>query len=229
MGAVEFRILSYNVRSLRDDKAAVAHVVRACDPDVVCVQEAPRFLRWRAKCAALARESGLLYVTGGRTAAGVALLASLRVDVLSTHEGLLTKRPRREQRGLAAAVVRKSGTRLLVVSMHMSLDADERRVHAGEVLSLLGQLGEEHVVLAGDLNELPGQPAWQAYAEGGLRDADPSSGPTYPSGVPHKRIDGVLVSDGVEVVSQRVVDEPGVERATDHRPVLAVVRVPASG
>ena len=62
---VELRVLSYNVRGLRDDRQALAEVVRAADPDVVCVQEAPRFLRWRSTCAALARTSGLVVVGGG--------------------------------------------------------------------------------------------------------------------------------------------------------------------
>jgi endonuclease/exonuclease/phosphatase family metal-dependent hydrolase len=220
------RVLTYNVRSLRDDPAAVAHVVRSVDPDVVCVQEAPRFLRWRAKIAALARESGLVFVTGGRPAGAVALLAHLRVDVHDARDGLLTKRPRLEQRGLAGAVVSKAGARLVVASAHLGLDAAERPTHAGEVLELLGQLGAGPVVLAGDLNELPGDPAWQVLHAGGLRDPAPGSGPTFPARAPRKRIDAVLVSDGVEVVDYRVVDEPGVERASDHRPVLADLTLP---
>ena len=66
--AATLRVLSYNVRSLRDDADAVASVIRSCEPDVVCIQEAPRFLRWRSKCAALARTSGMFVVTGGRPA-----------------------------------------------------------------------------------------------------------------------------------------------------------------
>src|SRR4051794_41300058 len=62
----ELRLLSYNVRSLRDDAEAVAAVIGACRPDVVAVQEAPRVLRWRAKRAALARESGVLVATADR-------------------------------------------------------------------------------------------------------------------------------------------------------------------
>ena len=69
------RLLSYNVRSLRDDPAAVARVMRAAEPDVAIVQEAPRFLRWRSSCAALARRAGLLWVSGGR-AAGANLVLS---------------------------------------------------------------------------------------------------------------------------------------------------------
>ncbi len=64
------RLLTYNVRSMRDDRAAVARVIRSAEPDVVCVQEAPRFLRWRSTCAALARTSGLVVVGGGRPAGG---------------------------------------------------------------------------------------------------------------------------------------------------------------
>ncbi|MDQ1664772.1 MAG: hypothetical protein QOH75_803, partial [Actinomycetota bacterium] len=74
----ELRVLSYNVRGLRDDRAALADVVRSVDPDVVCVQEAPKYLRWRSKCASLAREWGLLYVAGGGSTGGTALFAHLR-------------------------------------------------------------------------------------------------------------------------------------------------------
>lgn len=40
-GSAVIRVLSYNVRSLRDDTEALARVIRACEPDLVCVQEAP--------------------------------------------------------------------------------------------------------------------------------------------------------------------------------------------
>jgi endonuclease/exonuclease/phosphatase family metal-dependent hydrolase len=44
----ELRVLTWNVRSLRDDVEAIGEVVRGCEPDVVAVQEAPRFARWRS-------------------------------------------------------------------------------------------------------------------------------------------------------------------------------------
>ena len=61
---VEMRVLSWNLHGLRDDTVALAEVVRRLDPDVMCVQEAPKYLRWRAKTASLARDCGLFYVTG---------------------------------------------------------------------------------------------------------------------------------------------------------------------
>ena len=222
----QFRVLTYNVRSLRDDAAAVAAVVRACDPDVVFLQEAPRFCRWRSKLAKLARECGLLYVTGGRTTGGVALLANLRVDVSDLREGLLTKHRGLHQRGVAAAVVARSGERLLVASTHLGLKPEERAEHAGEVVTLLRQVPAPHAVVAGDFNEPPGKPAWRAFQAGGLRDLGPESGVTFPARGPRKRIDGILGSTGVAAVDYRVVDHPLVERASDHRPVLAVLQVP---
>jgi len=219
------RIVTYNVRALRDDRDALVRVVRSHDPDVLLVQEAPRFFRWRSKCAAFARDCGLLYVNGGGTTGGAALFAHLRVHVEAEREGLLSKTPGLHQRAAAAAVVSKEGARLMVVSTHLGLRADERKRHAAELLAGLHWAPTADVVLGGDLNAGPGSPAWRTLHAGGLRDPEPSSGPTFPAQEPVKRIDALLVSPGVQVVKYRVVDAPDVERATDHRPVLAVVEV----
>lgn len=223
---VELRVLSWNVHGLRDDRAALVRVVRACDPDVVCVQEAPKYLRWRARCAALARECGLLYVTGGGTTGGSALLAALRVDVEGAVEDCLSRQWGWPARGVASAVVEKGGARIAVASVHLPLDPPTRLEHAHRVLDVLARTGATHALAAGDVNERPGHPAWQALHDGGLRDLGPGSGPTYPAVAPTKRIDGVFATEGVETVDYRVVDEPGVEQASDHRPVLVTVRVP---
>ncbi len=142
--------MSWNVRSLRDDRDAVVRVIRACAPDVLFVQEAPRFLRAQSKLAALARESGLVVAAGGRPAAGVALLTSLRVDVDEPANHLLTKSPRLHQRGLASARLTLGDRSFTAGSVHLGLDAAEREQHAHEVASILG---DSESVVAGDLNE----------------------------------------------------------------------------
>lgn len=224
--AGELRVLSYNVRSLRDDARAVATVIRACDPDVVCVQEAPRFLRWRARCAALARTSGLVVVTGGRPAGAMLLLAHIRVRVERSQDLLLSKDPKLHQRGLAVAVVSVPGVRAAVASMHLDLDPTARCRHVDEVLARMADFAAP-VVLAGDVNEEPGQPAWQALSAR-LQDAyavaPDGSGETYSATRAARRIDGVFVDLRLEVVSAGVPDVPGIEVASDHRPVLAVLR-----
>jgi endonuclease/exonuclease/phosphatase family metal-dependent hydrolase len=225
--SIDVRILSYNVRSLRDDRQAVATVIRACEPDIVCIQEAPRFFRWRTKCAELARESGLLVVTGGRSAAAMLLLASLRVRVISSHDVLLTKKRGLHQRGMAIGTLEIGGARVTVASIHLDLEASERRRHVDEILLRASAFGAP-VILAGDINEEPSGPAWQALAAQ-YRDAYaavPTGGEyTYSATRPVRRIDGIFVDSRIDVLECGVPDVPGIAQASDHRPVLAVVRI----
>ena len=137
--AVELRVLSWNMHGLRDDRATLARVVRSCDPDVVCVQEAPKYLRWRARCADLARRCGLLYVTGGGTTGGSALLVNLRVDVDVADEVCLSRQWGWPARGVASAVVEKAGARLAVASVHLPLDQQTRLDHAQRVLDVIAR------------------------------------------------------------------------------------------
>jgi endonuclease/exonuclease/phosphatase family metal-dependent hydrolase len=223
----DLRILSYNVHGLRDDQVALSRLVRHLDPDVVCLQEGPKYLRWRAKAAALARRCGLLYVAGGGTTGGTSLLVALRVDVERSAEMVLSRhRLGWPDRGVAAAVVRRNGARLAVASLHLPLHESQRLDHARSALEVLRAAGVEHAFAAGDLNERPGHAAWAFLEEQGLRDLAPGSGPTFPAVGPTKRIDGVFATDGLETLEYRVVDGPDAERASDHRPLLVTVRVP---
>ena len=227
--AVELKILSWNLHGLRDDTQALTSLVRQLDPDVMCVQEAPKFFRWRARVAQLARECGLLYVTGGGTTGGTTLLAHLRVDVERTAELALSRyRLGWPDRGVAAAVLRKSGARLAVASLHLPLPEPERLDHVRRALDVLRAGGAEHAFAAGDLNERPGHTAWTFIEEHGMRDLGPTSGYTFPAVRPDRRIDGAFATSAVEVVGYDVVDDHRAVVGSDHRPVLVTVRVPSA-
>jgi endonuclease/exonuclease/phosphatase family metal-dependent hydrolase len=226
--STEVRVLSYNVRSLRDDAQAVSTVIRACEPDVVCIQEAPRFLRWRSKCAALARESGLVVVTGGRPAAAMLVLVALRVRVLDTADILLSRKEGLHQRGVALATLELNNALFAVASVHLDLDASERRLHVDEIIERTSKVAAP-LIIAGDINEEANAPAWRALAKhyADAYEVAPSGGEfTYSAKDPVRRIDGIFVDPSIEVVSCGVPDVPGIERASDHRPLLAVVRLP---
>ncbi|MGV9285959.1 endonuclease/exonuclease/phosphatase family protein [Streptomyces sp. NPDC003719] len=236
-GSAVVRVLSYNIRSMRDDTDALARVIAACAPDLVLLQEAPRFFRWRKKLTRLAAASGLVLLSGGATAAGPALLCSLRATVERTEDVLLPLTPGLHRRGLATAVVRFGGARLGVVSCHLSLRKDERHAQAGLLLDRVAALGVRHVVAGGDLNERPGGPTFRRLGDG-LRDcwtAAPWGGEyTSTATDPHQRIDAVFTTEGIEVLGCGVpVGLPGVAEddlraATDHLPVLTALRVPAA-
>ncbi|NED82385.1 endonuclease/exonuclease/phosphatase family protein, partial [Streptomyces sp. SID11233] len=98
-GSAVVRVLSYNIRSMRDDTAALGRVIRACAPDLVLIQEAPRFFRWRKALSRLARSAGLVTLAGGATAAGPALLCAMRATVERTEDVLLPLTPGLHRRG----------------------------------------------------------------------------------------------------------------------------------
>ncbi|WP_406478819.1 endonuclease/exonuclease/phosphatase family protein [Streptomyces sp. NBC_01615] len=236
-GSAVIRVLSYNIRSMRDDTAALARIIRACEPDLVLIQEAPRFFRWRKKLARLAAASGQVILSGGATAAGPALLCSLRATVERTEDVLLPLTPGQHRRGFATAVVRFGGARLGVLSCHLSLRQDERYEQGGMLLDRLAGLGTRYAVAGGDLNDRPDgrtfkrlaaalQDGWATHSWG----AENTSAHTHP----HQRIDAIFATPGVEVLGCGVpvglpgVTETDLRAATDHLPVLAALRVPAS-
>jgi endonuclease/exonuclease/phosphatase family metal-dependent hydrolase len=225
------RVLTWNIRDLLGDPLAVHRVIKAANADVACLQEAPRLLFTRNKLAALARHSGMLFACGGRPSAGTAILTNLRVDV---HEPRAVPLPvatwRTRPRGYAAARVNRPGGKpVLVASIHLGLTPQERADHTERILTDVRAAGVP-VILAGDLNEPPDGPSWRTLADL-ARDPGEGSAPTFSAQRPRRRIDAVLVSPQLEVVDYgwpHGVSEDDVVLASDHRPVVAQVRVGTS-
>ncbi|HZI95960.1 MAG TPA: endonuclease/exonuclease/phosphatase family protein [Actinomycetales bacterium] len=228
----ELRVLTWNVRNHLGDPLAVQRVLRDAAPDVACLQEVSRWPGSRSRVAALARGAGLLYTCGGRASAGTALLTSLRTDVRGPRAVRLPTGgwPTRS-RGTATAVVRLPGTQpVRVASVHLGLDEAERAMH---VTTIMGQVSDSvPLVVAGDLNEPPDGPSWVAltgHVAGHVADTDAGGAPTFPAAHPRVRIDAVLADARLEVIAAGWPDgvrEVDVLAASDHRPVLAVLRLP---
>ncbi|WP_405799910.1 endonuclease/exonuclease/phosphatase family protein [Streptomyces sp. NBC_01506] len=236
-GSAVIRVLSYNVRSMRDDREALARVIRACEPDLVFVQEAPRFFRWRKRAAWLAARTDLVVLSGGGTAAGPLLMCSLRATVERTRDVLLPLTPGLHRRGFATAVVRIGGARIGLLSCHLSLRGDERLAQAGMVLDQVREMDVPHAIVAGDLNDRPTGRSFRRLAEefqDGWAVKPWGSEYTSTPADPRQRIDAIFATERVEVLGCGVpLGLPGIEAsdlraATDHLPVLAALRVPAS-
>lgn len=223
---MQIRVMTFNVRSLRDDRDAVVRLLRSAEPDVVCLQEAPRRVRWRYHNARLAADAGLLYVAGGGTTAGTVLLSRLRIDVHEIVERALSRTPGLHPRGVAAALLRADRQPFAIASIHLGLDAAERARHLGEITDLMRSFGTPPTIVAGDLNETPERLVWQALTDQ-LRDTLPDGPPTFPVRAPRHRIDGIFVSGHWMVKHSEVLDTPDVRLASDHRPVLADLALPA--
>ncbi|GAA0414641.1 hypothetical protein Acor_09450 [Acrocarpospora corrugata] len=224
------RVATYNVRALRDDRGALSRVIAALRPDVLCVQEVPRFaVGWRR---ALAQVTGMTLAAGGR-AAGVAVLTGPRATVLHAEQHRLRRFLGLEWRAMAVAIVEIEGTRLAVGSVHLDLHSGARMWHIVEVATRIGTVAAGHgarPVLAGDFNEQPDDPAWQYLSRrftDGYAAAPRGDGSTFPAANPGKRIDAVFTGPGLTVHACGDSDDiPALEdlrAATDHRPVIAEI------
>jgi endonuclease/exonuclease/phosphatase family metal-dependent hydrolase len=219
------RVLSYNVMSLRMSRAAVVDVIRAAAPDVLCLQEAPRFFLPRRTLDRLAHAVGMAPVAGHARAGAVHVLVRPGIVVVSAGALRLSRDPARHRRGVAHALLEVDGVRLAVGSLHMSLYADERARHLPAVLSVVEQY-RAPVVLAGDLNEQPDGQVWCDLADR-YQDAyatAPDGGEhTFSAQRPSRRIDAVFVDRALRVVGAGVPALDGLVDASDHCPLVAVI------
>jgi endonuclease/exonuclease/phosphatase family metal-dependent hydrolase len=209
------RVLSWNVRSLRDDAAGVAAVLADLAPDIALIQEAPRLLGSRLANARLARRAGLVRAAGGAPAAGNLLLVSPRVRVVEAYPVRLPRRRGLHRRGVVLGVVELAGARLGVAGTHLDLDPAARLANAQRVRGALP--ATYPLVVGADVNEEPGGPAWEALSEG-LVDVGRGCGATFPLLAPRRRLDALLVDPRLDVLDVRV-PRPG--PVTDHLPVVA--------
>ncbi|SDR08369.1 Metal-dependent hydrolase, endonuclease/exonuclease/phosphatase family [Thermostaphylospora chromogena] len=224
---------TYNVRSMRDSVPALIRVIRAIRPDVLCLQEAPRRLGWRRRREMLARRTGMT-VAAGRRRGGMAVLTGPGVRVLHAETRLLRPHLWLERRAAAIAVVEAGGLRLAVCSMHLDLEEHARLRHAREVVALVRDAAGRHgaaVVVAGDVNEPPGRPAFDVLTAD-LTDCYPCApkgdGLTFPAARPRTRIDAIFAAPELTVLSCGVADADPADlaAATDHLPVVAELSAP---
>jgi len=217
------RVVSWNVRSLRDDARGVARVLADLTPDVVLLQEAPRLLGSGCANVRLARRAGLVRAVGGARAAGNLLLVGPRTTVVSVEPLRLPRRPGLHRRGAVLGVVEVAGARLAVAGTHLDLDPAARIDSARRVRAAAAGTGAP-LVLGADVNEEPGAPAW-AVLSAALVDTAASCGPTFPLRAPRRRID-VLLADPRLVVQSVAV--PRVGPVTDHLPLVLDLEWPPS-
>lgn len=217
------RVMSYNVKDFTMDRQATARVVRALDPDVLCLQEVPRRLFGAWQVAAFARECGLHWSGHHRGSGGTTILTSLRVHVHTVSHLPLAVRPWQRTRGYATARVSLAGQPTIVIaSVHLGLDAAERERHTTQILQTVrtATLGTgEHVIVGGDLNEDESGASWRLFGSV-LRLASPTR-PTYPSEAPRVLLDVIFASPGLHGGSPDglPVQEGDLVAASDHRPV----------
>ncbi len=213
--------LSDSVRSRLSDIAlqAVHH-----DADVIALQEADgdaRFDRTRE----ISDISGLshLAVARGEQSHGATLASRIPMQVL--HVERFSQR-RSDPKGFVIGRTHlATGDEFDIVSVHLdAFSADLRERQTEELLSSLHAVQQQHgrrpLVVMGDFNEgYTG--ATQRIAESLSLTTLDTTTPTYTDFGLHRRLDWILVSAELEMVSHQVLDG----NLSDHHPIVADIRV----
>ena len=225
---------SYNVhrcvgRDGRLDPGRISAVIDELEADVLALQE----VEWggpggTALLQHLAERMDAEPIYGmtllrGDTAYGNVLLVRGEVRSLRRHDLSV---PGREPRGAIDARGKVRGHPLRVLSTHFGLSRRERRCQAGMLAERIGEDPAPPILLLGDLNE------WIPWARS-LRPLRawlrPARAPgTFPAGLPILALDRIWWHCG-QGGRLKVRRHGGAlaRRASDHRPLRAVLRLPA--
>ncbi|WP_231920415.1 endonuclease/exonuclease/phosphatase family protein [Microlunatus soli] len=230
--------MTYNVHRWRDDRAALATVIRACSPDLAMIQEAPTWWGTRRRRLAFAREVGLHYIAGrGRSGAFVKDPGRWEFRTRWIRRPLIRRgRKHRTLQVLNGAVAARTTVdrrTLTVIGCHLGLHNQGRIGELNQVLELAPLSGPYLVV--GDINERLGGPVWKLAADTGLIDqhaAAERARPTFPAAAPQHRIDVVWATPDVSSVPVDLtalgLSPELIGRASDHVPVVVDLTLTAT-
>ena len=236
------RVLVLNMHAGKDASGAanldgVAALVKSTAPDLVLLQEVDRGTRrsggvdqverlGASTGYATAFAPSLLRYDGGEY--GIALLSREHIGYKATVP--LPVRPVQTRAGgsheprvalLAFTDVR--GRRWRAINTH--LDPAEGPTRAEEIAGIVALVREQQLagvpmVVGGDFNSTPDNPALAPLRALGLRDAwtecGTGDGLTYPADKPVKRIDYLFLWGDLRCTSAEVIESP----VSDHRPLL---------
>lgn len=234
---VTLRVLTYNIhhgegRDGRLDLGRIADVIRAAEPDLVCLQEVDVGTRRTERMDQVARLSRL---TGLRAAFGANLdyqggkygnAVLSRLGPIHVRNHRLPKRSAGEDRGLLELHFRYGGERIALFATHFDhRGAPDERIASAHFANALAVRADVPAILAGDLNAAPDSRPMAILADEWFDTAaHGGAAPTWPADAPRARIDYVLVRPAARfrVLEHRVLDE---RVASDHRPVLTVLEL----
>ncbi len=211
----------------------IARVIRDADPDLVALQEVD-FLTRRARGYDLATELGwrlrmapifarAMHYDGGEY--GEAILSKYSF-VTARNVSLPFTGDREPRAAVEVVTVLPSGDTIAFIGTHLDHLADDTdRILQVRKINEVFVRGRYPAILAGDLNAVPGSVPIRILEEewGSSYDRD-FPAPTYPSGVPVKKIDYVMFHPAGrwEVFSTEVIQD---SVASDHCAYLVVLEL----
>ncbi|MDT8306558.1 MAG: endonuclease/exonuclease/phosphatase family protein [Anaerolineae bacterium] len=239
-GNEPLRVMQYNLHvgfntAGRLDLEAIAAVIEAADADVVTLQEVSRgwvitgpvdMLSWLAHRLDMVAVSGPTALDGQF---GNAILS--RYPVVAVERGNLASEGQALKRGYLQVDVDVGDTTVRAISTHLYQHirtAEDSAIRQTQVTELLAAWNNgPRTVIAGDFNAWPEHAEMVMMADAGLQDVAGllAGGPAFssPADEPYQRIDYIWLSPDLTPESFAMTETT----ASDHLPLLAVVRLPA--
>jgi endonuclease/exonuclease/phosphatase family metal-dependent hydrolase len=234
------RVMSYNIQHGEGaegliDLPRIAAVITNAGADIVGLQEVDQKTTRSSgvdQAAELGRLTGMNYYFGrsiNYQGGGYGNAVLSRFPIRQQKQTLLAKLDLAvEQRGVNEVVIDLGGAELVLLNTHLDAGAShDERVHSVAQLKTISQsYGARAVLLCGDLNTRPTEPAYAALAADFV-DAwlvvGLGNGYTFPSGTPNRRIDYFWHPPGRHVPLRASIPAT---TASDHRPLVMEWLVP---
>lgn len=230
------KIMSFNTQHCLNyieqkiDFAIMAKAIKACDPDIVGLQEmrgegpSPEYTD---QVRILSELTGMQYYyfahaidIGGEGLYGNGLLSKrpiVRAEKIMIPDPVVKVGRRYETRCIIKAELEGGVT---VLTTHFGLNHDEQ---VNAVATVVKNLADQRCILMGDFNVTPDDAVLSEIRAKMKDTADAIDGEqlTFPSDVPQRKIDYIFVSPDVKVCDAEI---PAIV-ASDHRPHLASVEL----
>lgn len=228
--SAELTVMVYNIQSgfARDrtwDLRRTADVIAAQNPDIVVLNEVSR--GWLVTASSdqlvwLSRELDMPFVWGPASDDdlwGNAILSRVPLDQTDTRKFASTQNLKRSVAGIELTV---NGTSFWVFGTHLDDPRGAGEARMEQLRELISfQDGRGPGIIMGDFNAEPEDDVLQELLALGYRDPVGAALPDVTTSQDDRRIDYILVSEGIEVLDVRVPDVT----ASDHKPVVARIRV----
>jgi endonuclease/exonuclease/phosphatase family metal-dependent hydrolase len=228
----ELRVLTYNIfgASGKVDLQRIAEVIQSQKPHLVALQEVDDRTRRSGAVNQITRLGGLTgmhsyfaramdYDGGGY---GDAVLSVYPFEKVIRHA--LPADADCEPRSVAEVHIHiNPGHEIYFLATHLDhTDEDQQRINQAKKINQLfsGDLNRT-MILAGDMNALPGSRPLQEFSKYWTNTMSDDASPTWPADQPYMRLDYIFYKpvEALRVIESTVIKEL---TASDHRPVLTV-------
>lgn len=201
----------------------IINFIRSVDPDIIGLIEVDAgSYRSGKNCQAesIARCLGYNYVA--ETKYSESSLAQ-RVPILKQQSNALLTRKRIHghsfhyfKEGVKRLVIKTELDEAVIFLVHLSLKYRHRQHQLEHLHSLVKKIDKE-VIVAGDFNTFFGKRELKLFlAAANLRNANTLNLPSHPSHSPHRQIDFILHSPGIQINNFYIPDV----RLSDHSPLI---------